>query len=94
MLTSNDKRRNEKLNEKNNWSFSKGDLIALIMDHKAATESGNEYQAKLIEHRLLDCNFYTIVRALEMGLHNLAVSVVNLKYPNMNDMLKPILERV
>ena len=73
--------------------LSKEGIIGLVHDHKQAKNNGDNARTDMIEEELFDHNLFTLMMTLVAGLHDLAVAAVSLKYPDMNEILRPILLR-
>ena len=58
-LTQKDYRQISALNAKNDWGFTKQQLMNLLRRYKKAYADGDERRMALIEERLTDANFHT-----------------------------------
>lgn len=66
-LKEEDKDRMRNLNHKNHWGLSSKQLECLVKKHQKARKFGDEYICLLIEYRLCDINYHTVVDLLHAG---------------------------
>ena len=66
-LKEEDKDRMREINHRNSWGLSSKQFTRLAEEHRKSCESGDEYTCLLIEYRLCDLNFHTVVDLLHSG---------------------------
>lgn len=77
-LKEEDKDRMRNLNHKNHFGLSNKQLERLVKEHRKARESGDEYTCLLIEYRLCDINYHTVVDLLHSGEYKKVLELVKI----------------